>query len=248
MVEESKYAKSCQDDNELLLSLGSSTLGRRSIQLVVCDLLTPDRLDVYFDTTKFSYPLGLMPGSHVTFRNLERCVSRKSKVYCRFESNSSVTVDKFPNLRSQMQYSVDSKEAVAEEFDINEMDNLPLKYLCHYLHENCDYKSVSKIHGHITFIQYVAFRYSCSTCGDLFQQGCCKNTKQNCDSTTGVFKAKASFLIDDGTYEANVFCNGDVVAMILGLSKTQCSSIHEVVYQTGEVSYTYQSNEYYNST
>ncbi|XP_077869839.1 CST complex subunit CTC1-like, partial [Saccoglossus kowalevskii] len=56
------------------------------------------------------------------------------------------------------------------------------------------------------------------------------------------------FLIDDGTYEANVFCNGDVVAMILGLSKTQCSSIHEVVYQTGEVSYTYQSNEYYNST
>jgi len=46
------------------------------------DLEGPDCVDVYIRLDVFVYPLGLVPGTQVTFYNVERKMSKTQSIYC----------------------------------------------------------------------------------------------------------------------------------------------------------------------
>ncbi|XP_077989324.1 CST complex subunit CTC1-like [Glandiceps talaboti] len=226
-------------------SLGVSTLNNKAIRLLVCDISTPDRLYIYLELDSVSYPMGLLPGAIVTFRNLNKCTSRKSNIYCQYLSNSSVSVDRFAVGSSSNRN--DPTAGITAEERVKEVSTVAHKYLCEYVQRdvtNTVVLAVSQIYAHVVIVKHISLRFSCSECGDIFKQGCCTNTRHYCLSTNSTFIARASFIIEDGTFEANVYCNDDQVASLLDLSPAQCQRLQECVYKSGEVIYRHKGNEY----
>lgn len=60
----------------VFLLVGVSTLDNRKISLTVSSLDAEEEVVVYMTLTNTRYPLGLLPGHVIRFRNLERRVSR----------------------------------------------------------------------------------------------------------------------------------------------------------------------------
>ncbi|XP_070542523.1 CST complex subunit CTC1-like [Ptychodera flava] len=248
---DSKFRSIIVDDSdaEKVTSLGVSTLDNRAVRLLVGDLSSPDTLFIYLDLDRISYPLALLPGAIVTFRYLNKCTSRKSNIYCQYVANSSVTIEKLPSLGDAPVSNNDAVSHAADSSDNSDLSKLPRRYLCEYVQQrlcNTDraHQVVSRIHAHIVMVQHISLRYSCAGCGDAFQGGQCRNKCNAVSSKSAVFQAKASFIIDDGTFEARVHCNSDQVASLLDLSTQQWQRLQEYIYQSGEAVHRHRGNEY----
>lgn len=76
----------------VFLLVGVSTLDNRKISLTVSSLDAEEEVVVYMTLTNTRYPLGLLPGHVIRFRNLERRVSRHGSVYCQYVVVSTVEI------------------------------------------------------------------------------------------------------------------------------------------------------------
>lgn len=56
------------------------------------DIEGPDAVDVYIRLDVFVYPLGLVPGTRVTFYNIERKMSKTQSVYCVMNEESALVL------------------------------------------------------------------------------------------------------------------------------------------------------------
>ncbi len=56
------------------------------------DLDGPDAVDVYIRLDVLVYPLGLVPGTRVTFYNVERRMSKTQSIYCTMSEESALVL------------------------------------------------------------------------------------------------------------------------------------------------------------
>jgi hypothetical protein len=87
---------------------GISTLDNRCVRLLVKESVSSpgEGLHVYLTLTDFSYPLGLVPGAGVTFRRLERRVSKKGKVYCVYIAVSTLRILQLPSTAREDRHTI----------------------------------------------------------------------------------------------------------------------------------------------
>lgn len=76
----------------VFLLVGVSTLDNRKISLTVSSLDAEEEVVVYMTLNNTRYPLGLLPGHVIRFRNLERRVSQHGSVYCQYVVVSTLEI------------------------------------------------------------------------------------------------------------------------------------------------------------
>lgn len=78
------------------------------------DIDGPDAVDVYIRLDVFVYPLGLVPGTQVTFYNVERKMSKTQSVYCTFNDESALVLHRWDK---QKLCDTSNRSAALELFD-----------------------------------------------------------------------------------------------------------------------------------
>ncbi|XP_059808909.1 CST complex subunit CTC1 isoform X1 [Hypanus sabinus] len=184
-------------------------------------------LDVYVDLLKLTYTIGILPGSIVVFRNLERIISRHNNVYCKFVPSSSVSVLELSSLDGKSSLS---SAPIAER---------PFVYLGNLIsgQENCQQGIVC---CHVVNVHSLKLQWVCSRCSSIFKQGRCTRNSEPCPSADGVFQAYANIIVEDGTAEAWVYCKDKQIAHLLQLGSTEWEGLQQHVAQQGSVYFQYQ--------
>ncbi|XP_048359755.1 CST complex subunit CTC1 [Sphaerodactylus townsendi] len=188
--------------------------------LPACD--SPVRLHVYFEATFLPYLWGMLPGAKVLLSNLQRKISRFKNVYCTYTASSCMCVLSPPPPGSP-----------SGPFDGT--PQLPATYLSH-MWLRAPGLCQMQLTCHLTCVLTLSLRWTCSLCGSIFQEGRCTQHNPPCLSHTGVIKASARILVEDGTGEAAVLCRNQQVREVLALSPKEWDLVQAHVRSKGCVS------------
>ncbi|XP_063042920.1 CST complex subunit CTC1 [Engraulis encrasicolus] len=175
-----------------------------------------ERLQVYVDLSQSPFIPGLLPGAHILLTDLQRCLSRKGNVYCRFLPISCVAVTSLASEQSG------SRPARAPP---------PMMLLGEWgragpqdeaegegAQQRC---MLGKVKCHVTCVLHLKLQWTCSLCGSIYKQEHCSRTFPSCDSNTAVFQAEAKVAVEDGTGEAQVWFSSELVPALLSLGATE---------------------------
>ncbi|KAM8973421.1 CST complex subunit CTC1 [Pelodytes ibericus] len=183
-----------------------------SLKVTLSECISHTSVTAYLDMSRGPYPLGLLPGATVLLQGLERKVSRTGSVYLRSVHTSCVRVLSTPTESSQ-------QIAPPPFMSFIQLPGLPAprRAMC----------SVSCVLG-------MTLHWDCSQCGDVFHKGTCHRSP-TCSSQTGVFRAKASVIAEDGTGEVLVHLQDDAVELMLGVSHDLWEVLKTWVLSKGKV-------------
>ncbi|XP_054858640.1 CST complex subunit CTC1 [Eublepharis macularius] len=179
-------------------------------------------LDVYVEATFLPYLSGMLPGAKILFHNMQRKISRLKNVYCTYMASSCLRV-----------LSPPPPDSSSRPFDGT--SNLSAVYLSHILlqpHSLCQVQ----VTCHLTCVLTLSLRWSCSLCDSILKEGTCIQLNPPCLSHTGVIKASARILVEDGTGEAVVLCRNHQVRDVLCLSPKDWDVVQKHVWRKGCVS------------
>nr|XP_028568924.1 CST complex subunit CTC1 isoform X1 [Podarcis muralis] len=182
----------------------------------------PEVLDVYIEAAFLPYLWGLLPGARILFQNLQRKVSIRFKnVYCTYIMSSCVSVlAAAPHDLSSLQLGAASAPSVL--------------YLSKITPEPSGLGQ-AQVACHVTCVLSLSLHWSCSLCNSIFTEGRCSQYNPPCLSRTGVCKARARIIVEDGTNEFVVVCKNQQVQKVLALSAKEWDVLQNHVKNTGSI-------------
>ncbi|KAK4512667.1 serine/threonine protein kinase [Mucor velutinosus] len=213
---------------KLYSQLGIST-GKTNRKLFV-QLRQPDSLQVisiYMDVHKTHYPVGLVIGATVTFRNL----IRKKKAYSNeeffFLANSATCIhinDTTPSPSVvSMEPALIHTRLISSFLDTvigrpKEGDRQIFRLFC-YIHS----------------IINLTLKWECRDCGSIVRNNDCYGM---CQGASRVFSVHAFVLVSDGTGNATASIDGErLVFRLLQLSSNQIDALKNLVLNYGQLAY-----------
>ncbi|XP_060092784.1 CST complex subunit CTC1 [Heteronotia binoei] len=179
-------------------------------------------LDVYVEAAFLPCLWGALPGAKILFHNLQRKVSRFRNVYCTYVASSCVSVLSSPPLPSPSR-------------PIDGTSNLPAMYLAQMQPQSPSLCQL-RVTCHVTCVLSLSLSWTCSLCDSIIKEGRCGQHNPPCSSSTGVIKANARILVEDGTGEAVVSCRNQQVCGVLNLNPKEWDVVQAHVRRKGLVS------------
>ncbi|XP_026531211.1 CST complex subunit CTC1 isoform X1 [Notechis scutatus] len=176
-------------------------------------------LDIYIQAAFLPYLWGLLPGARILFRGLQCKVSRFGNVYCVFIASSDVCILTPPPHNSPKQLDSTPK------FSTGYLSNIPLQPLN---------LGQAQITCHLTCILSLSMQWFCDLC-NISTEGRPNECSNSCSSHTGMIKATAKILVEDGTSEVMVFCKNQQVQQVLGLSPKEWEVIQNHIRIKGSI-------------
>ncbi|XP_077202026.1 CST complex subunit CTC1 isoform X2 [Paroedura picta] len=210
---------SCSDKQQ---QKGNSLPWDYTLKLSVLPACGPSAgLDVYVEATFLPHLWGVLPGARILFHNLQRKISRFRNVYCSYMASSCLSVLS-PPLPASPSRPIDGSS------------HLPGLYLSHIQLQSSGLGQV-RVSCHVTCVLALFLRWTCSLCGSTIKEGRCSQRNPPCLSSTGVIKASARILVEDGTGEATVSCRNQQVREVLALSPKEWDVVQAHVRRKGFV-------------
>ncbi|KAG0169611.1 CST complex subunit ctc1 [Apophysomyces sp. BC1034] len=177
-----------------------------------------DTLDIYFDITRQSYPLGIVPGFLVTFHHLAR---RKANnilgYYCLGLRCTTVEVCSY----------LDNEDILTEQ--------IPSRYLGEILEQDGEANRglMAKMTCEVESVLMMSLRWQCIDCGSVVSRSACLG---GCQNARRLFLANAVVVISDGSAEAHAILDEEeLVFKLLMVSPKQIDAIKEVVLDSGTI-------------
>ncbi|XP_019615256.1 PREDICTED: CST complex subunit CTC1-like [Branchiostoma belcheri] len=157
--------------------------------MVIQDLNSPFyTMTIYANFLAVPYALGLLPGAVLTLRRLEVRLSKKNKMYCYFNSSSSVRVEALSH--RDMKESITTGPSAPTSLD--NLQNIPKVFLGQLINSEARQQVMVKVICQVVCIRYLYMQYTCSSCGQIFSNGQCQNRPcTSSSSDPGHFTAKA---------------------------------------------------------
>lgn len=197
----------------------------RNIQVQLRQLDGLDSIVIYIDSPTQHYPLGLVEGAHVTFRNLLRKHGRHSayRFHCITNGISTFEVE----------------TTTAPEPDVINKEDIPVIGLSQLHSEVVDgierEDTIFKVCCYIQSFITLRLKWYCMTCESNIRNG---NCYYFCESREQIFLASAYIEISDSKASGNANVDGEkLVFQLLNLDKKQRETLKQAVYQYGEVYY-----------
>ncbi|KAG2230894.1 hypothetical protein INT48_003343 [Thamnidium elegans] len=197
----------------------------RNIQVQLRQLDGLETIVIYIDSPTQHYPLGLVTGAHVTFRNLLRKHGRHSayRFHCITNSESTFEVE----------------TTIAPENDVINKEDIPVIVFSQLHSELVDgierEDTIFKVCCYIRSVILLRLKWYCITCKSIVRNG---NCYYMCESGQQIFLASAYIELSDSKACGNANVDGErLVFQILNLNERQCEALKQVVYQYGEIYY-----------
>ncbi|GAA5803902.1 hypothetical protein HPULCUR_009387 [Helicostylum pulchrum] len=197
----------------------------RNIQVQLRQLDGLESVVIYIDSPTQHYPLGLVEGAHVTFRNLLRKHGRHSayRFHCITNSVSTFEVE----------------TTLAPETDVINKEDTPVMGLSQLHKEVVDgterEDTILKVCCYIRSFISLRLKWYCITCESNIRNG---NCYYFCESREQVFLASAYIEVSDSKASGNANVDGEkLVFQLLNLNKRQRETLKQAVYKYGEIFY-----------
>lgn len=208
--------------------LGIST-GKTNRKLFV-QIRQPDSLDtisIYMDIHKVHYPIGMVIGSTVTFRNL----IRKKKL----SSNEEFFFLADPSTCIHVNNTTPSPDIISMK-PAPIMTRLISSFLDPVLGiQDQSSKQIFKLYCYISSIINLTLKWECRDCGSIVRNNDCYGM---CEGASRIFSVHAFVQISDGTANANAGIDGErLVFRLLQLSTNQIDALKNLVLDYGQLSY-----------
>lgn len=212
---------------KLYNQLGVST-GKTNRKLFI-QLRQPDSLDVisiYMDVHKIHYPVGMVIGATVTFRNL----IRKKKA---FSEESFFLADSTACI--QVNNTTPSPNVVSME-----PARVKTRLISSFLNtdiglQDLTDRQIFRLFCYIHAIINLTLKWECRDCGSIVRNKDCYGM---CQGASRVFSAHALVQISDGTANANAGIDGErLVFRLLQLSSNQIDALKNLVLDYGQLTY-----------
>ncbi|XP_015280021.1 PREDICTED: CST complex subunit CTC1-like [Gekko japonicus] len=178
-------------------------------------------LDVYVEATFLPYLWGMLPGARILFHNLQRRISRFRNVYCTYTASSCLSV-------------LSPLPPASPPRPTDGGSRFPAAYLSRIQLQPPSLGQV-QVTCHVTCVLTLSLSWTCSLCGSIIKEGRCSQQNPPCSSCTGVIKANARILVEDGTGEAVVSCRNQQVREVLALSPKEWDVVQAHVRSKGFV-------------
>ncbi|XP_006132979.2 CST complex subunit CTC1 isoform X2 [Pelodiscus sinensis] len=186
-------------------------------------------LDVYIASAFLQHLWGLLPGAKILFQNLQRKISRFHNVYCTYIASSCISILALPPSCLLL-----SSNPAGTAFK-SPADTSPTLVVLSELLLQPHSLSQGQILCHLSCVLDLSVQWICSDCSSIFREGRCSRQSPPCPSHTGVSKAFARILVEDGTGEALVLCRNQQVAALLGLSPAEWNAVQSNVQSRGSI-------------
>lgn len=228
------YGSSDFPINDYGTELELSTLGCNSIKLVLQDIKSHEELVLFMNLENTSYPLGLLDGSVVEFHLLQRIISQKNKIYCKFIAISSVRVlaaSHNGNAKSRFHSHFPDKDIalnqMSRESGKDEWGILSLMFSDFYSD-----RSHLWTQAFVAQVNLLTVKTVCSKCSCL--SSCHRCSNKICNNTQFYVSVYVSLLLDDGT---SMVCactwQEELLLQILDLSMTQWKDLVDLIHSKG---------------
>lgn len=197
----------------------------RKLQIQLRQLDRLDTLVIYLNSKSQHYPLGLVPGARVTFRNLLRKHLYKSfyNFYCTNRCTSTI----------QVEITHAPKE---DHVDLDSVPKIALSQLQKELVQGEETEdTIFKTYCFLAQIINIRFSWFCKTCETIIRNSNCYNM---CQESEHVFTASAYAQISDNTETAHANVDGEkLVFGLLDLTQAQADELKHFVFEHGELYY-----------
>lgn len=181
-----------------------------------------DTVDIYMNISYRTWPLGLIPGSIVTFHNLFwKSIKNTDGFYCTVEVPTT--------------WSVDVPSVERAEYILT--TNITTRDLAQHTVANVesDENLLYKTSCWIQHIIQMELRWQCLECGSFIKNDQCENA---CSSAGRVFLAEAMARVEDDLGNAVAMFDGERLIMkLLGLTQRQADRLKETIRIRGPVFY-----------
>jgi hypothetical protein len=219
---------------QLYQDLGIST-GKPTRRLFV-QLRQPDTLDVldiFIDLTKVRYPLGLVIGSTVVFRNLIRKLKASSstrEIFCLTEGFTTIQI-------------INTKPSSSVIGMLPSTEQVPTRTISSFMDPvnggvvlSSDQESpMFKLYCSIQSIIALTLKWECRDCGSIVRNNDCYSM---CKNASRAFIANAFVQVSDGSGNANASMDGEpLIFKMLQLSSKQMDALKRVVLKYGQITY-----------
>ncbi|KAI8141896.1 CST, telomere maintenance, complex subunit CTC1-domain-containing protein [Fennellomyces sp. T-0311] len=196
--------------------VGTGQQGRNQLFFRVRQTDGLDTVDIYMDVWKQRYPLGMIPGSLVTFYNVVRRATDLG-VRCQALACTSAEVSEVHDPRA---------ETILTE-------QIPRKRLADITRASDP--MVFKFDCTIKYISSVTLSWQCTHCGTALSNGKCY---RQCKMAPRLFTAHAIATLFDGTGQARAYFDGDrLVFGLLNMNEAQIDKIKAMALDHGTLSY-----------
>ncbi|CAE1230022.1 unnamed protein product [Acanthosepion pharaonis] len=228
------YGSSDFPINDYDTELELSTLGCNSIKLVLQDIKSHEELVLFMNLENTSYPLGLLDGAVVEFHLLQRMISQKNKIYCKFIAISSVRVlaaSHNGNAESRFHSHFPDKDIalnqMSRESGKDEWGILSLMLSDFYSDRNHLWTQAFVAQVNLLTVKTVCTKCSCLS-------SCHRCSNKTCNNTQFYVSVYGGLLLDDGT---SMVCactwQEELLLQILDLSMTQWKDLVDLIHSKG---------------
>lgn len=195
------------------------------------DIDGPDAVDVYIRLDVFVYPLGLVPGTQVTFYNVERKMSKTQSVYCTFNDESALVLHRWDK---QKLCDTSNRSAALELFDTTSFKRTTS--LIEFQDPNRIRRVFVRVCACLDKIISIKAEWFCNQCKRLSVNEMCVH---GCKNQGFTFHCVLVATIDDGSNQIEALVKGDLVWQILNLNAEQTNGIMEQTMAMGPIKYTH---------
>ncbi|XP_036363725.1 CST complex subunit CTC1-like [Octopus sinensis] len=222
------------DQKEFNAKLDFSSFVNKKFRMTVKDTVTNSDVNIYLNFKNVPYCVGLLPGTVVEFRHLQRKVSKKGNVYCQFVAVSTVRV-----LAGGISGGPDPTSGCS----FNEMalmkgnQTTPTQDYCTFFALLKNHKR-SLPFWNLVFVAQVlnlSIKTTCTECGSISCKNLCTN--MSCKNIAYQLTVRSKLLLDDGSCMAYGFVwHSELLQKILGLSSGEWNDlIHAVYTSNGDI-------------
>ncbi|TPX38190.1 hypothetical protein SmJEL517_g00207 [Synchytrium microbalum] len=175
--------------------IGTGDYGR-TLFVKIRDLEEGDTMDVYLDLRRCVVPLGLIPNTIITIRQLGLKISKSNNIYGASIATTSISIgDVATSLPTRKIIERSNLRVRLSDF-FSQDSNSKLTALI-----SRNISALPGIRCNVTHIQLVTLRYKCTGCGASYLESKCPNGH---GSGTGMLISYARIFIEDGSAEAVV--------------------------------------------
>lgn len=207
-----------------LFGIGTGSFDRK-VQIQLRQEDTLDSITIYIDPTKIHYPLGLVPGATVTFRNL----LRKSK-----ESDIGVICETLDTSFIQVETTRYEDPEIMND-GLN--DDVTQKYINDLLviDETMDQDEIFKVYCSVQKILNIEMKWSCRECyTDILKYQC----QRMCTDSSRCFIVSAFMEIGDNNDVCLAAIDGmSLMSKILQLNEQQLKGLEQLALEYGRIQY-----------
>lgn len=213
------YGFSLYDENALesYVTCGIGTgVPRRKLQIQLREQDSLQMITISVDVTYTHYPLGLVHGATVVFRNLMRKVYRGDSVYYNAGDETLIEVE-----------STNTAQYV-NRLQNNAIEATSIGWISKMIQENVDIcDKLLQLYCSVSTVMMLQMKWKCSQCGFTVKNSECYAI---CEDAHRVFYASMYVELSDGTASANANVNGErLVFRLLRLSNAQITALKNFV-------------------